>query len=374
MIIAVNTRLLQKNKLDGIGWFTYEIFKRVVKNHPEHQFYFIFDREFDDEFIFADNVKPIVISPPTRHPILWYLWFEYRLPKVLKKIKVDIFISPDGFLSLNSKIKSISVIHDINFVHFPKDLPFLSNVFYNYFFPRYAKKAKQIVTVSNYSKQDIINSYKINSNKIDIVYNGANEIYKPIKKEKVFGVKEKYTNGNDYFIFIGSLHPRKNIANTLKAFDLFCSKNNKNFKLIIVGSKFFKTKDIKTVFDKMKHKDNVKFLGRLEPEEIRYLISASTALLLVSKFEGFGIPVIEAMNCDIPSIVSDVSSLPEVAQNAAIYAKPYSIESISDAMLQMVNNKELRAELIGNSKIIRKKYSWDKSAEEFWKVIESVCV
>jgi len=372
MKIAVNTRLLLKNKLDGIGWFTFEIFKRVVKNHPEHEFYFLFDRKYDNEFIFAENVKPVVIAPTTRHPFLWYLWFEYRLPKILKKINPDIFISPDGFLSLNSKIKSISVIHDINFAHFPKDLPFFSNLFYNFFFPRYAKKAKQIVTVSQYSKQDIIDTYKINENKIDVVYNGANEIYKPIKKEVVPIIKEKYTNKNDYFIFIGSLHPRKNIENTLKAFDLFCSKNNKNFKLIIVGRKFFKTKYIKTVFNKMKYKNNVKFLGRLEPEEIRHLISASIALLLVSKFEGFGIPVIEAMNCDIPSIVSNVSSLPEVAENAAIYADPYSVKSISDAMLQMTNDKKLRKKLIENSKIIRNKYGWNKSAEEFWKVIEKI--
>ena len=373
MKIAVNTRLLIKNKLDGIGWFTFEIFSRLVKNHPEHEFYFIFDRKYNNEFLFADNVKPIIISPPTRHPFLWYLWFEHRLPKILKNIKADIFISPDGFLSLKSKIKSISVIHDINFVHFPKDLPFWSSIFYNYYFPKYAKKAKHIITVSNFSKNDIINTYKINSDKISIVYNGAKDVYKPIKKEDINKIKKSYTNGNDYFIFIGSLHPRKNIANTLKAFDLFCSNNNNNnFNLLIVGSNFFKTNDIKNAFENMKYKTNVKFLGRLEPKKINFLIAGSTALLLVSKFEGFGIPVIEAMNCDIPSIVSNVSSLPEVAKNTAIYANPYSTISISEAMLQMVNDNNLRDRLIENLKIVRKEYSWDKSALEFWNIIEKI--
>ncbi|MBN1251967.1 MAG: glycosyltransferase family 4 protein [Bacteroidales bacterium] len=372
MKIAVNTRLLIKNKLDGIGWFTFEIFNRIVKNHPEHEFYFLFDRKYDDEFIFAQNVIPVVISPPTRHPVLWYLWFEFRIPKVLKKLNVDIFISPDGFLSLKSKIKSISVIHDINFAHFPKDLPFASNLFYNYFFPRYAKKANRIITVSKYSKQDLVNTYGINPDEVNVLYNAANEIYRPILNKEIISIKNEYTQAKDYFIFIGSLHPRKNVANMLKAFDVFCSKHNKDFKLLIIGNRFFKTKDISETYESMKFKNNVQFLGRLEPNEIRNLLAASTALVLVSKFEGFGIPIVEAMNCDIPSIVSDVSSLPEVVENSALYANPYSVNSIADAMLKMAENEEIRKKLIENTKIVRQKYSWDKSANEFWEIIENL--
>ena len=103
MIIAVNTRLLIKDKLEGIGWYTYETLSRMVKSHPEHEFYFLFDRPYSKEFIFEKNVHPVVISPPTRHPILWYIWFEWRIPKILRKINADVFLSPDGFLSLKSK-------------------------------------------------------------------------------------------------------------------------------------------------------------------------------------------------------------------------------------------------------------------------------
>ena len=96
MKIAVNTRLLIKNKLDGIGWFTYENLKRITQSHTEHQFYFLFDRTFSDEFIFSKNIEPIIVEPPTRHPVLWYYWFEKKIPGVLNKIKPDIFLSPDG--------------------------------------------------------------------------------------------------------------------------------------------------------------------------------------------------------------------------------------------------------------------------------------
>lgn len=152
MKIAVNTRLLVKNKLEGIGWFSYETLKRITTQHPEHEFYFIFDRKHSDDFIFSDNVTPIELFPQARHPFLYYLWFEFSMPRLLKKLKPDLFLSPDGYLSLKSKIKSLVVFHDLNFEHYPEDIPWLERKNYKYFFPRYAKKADRIATVSEYSK------------------------------------------------------------------------------------------------------------------------------------------------------------------------------------------------------------------------------
>ncbi|NJO90899.1 MAG: glycosyltransferase family 4 protein [Chloroflexia bacterium] len=126
---------------------------------------------------FSENIEPIVIGPPTRHPVLWYLWFEHQVPKIVRKIQPDLIVSPDGYLSLNSRVKSLAVIHDINFLHYPKDLPWSSRVYYNHYFPRFAKRADRLATVSEYSKSDISKSYGIEPNKIDVLYNGHNEIY-----------------------------------------------------------------------------------------------------------------------------------------------------------------------------------------------------
>ncbi len=186
MLIAVNTRLLLKDKLEGIGWFTYESLKRITKNHPEHQFLFLFDRPFAEEFIFSDNVSPIVVGPQSRHPFLWYWWFEQSLPKILHKQEPDLFLSPDGFLPLSytatagsKPCKFLPVIHDLHFEHYPQDIPFLARKYFQKYFPKYAKKANRIATVSEYSKQDISKLYKISIDKIDVVYDGANEAYKP---------------------------------------------------------------------------------------------------------------------------------------------------------------------------------------------------
>jgi glycosyltransferase involved in cell wall biosynthesis len=173
--VAVNTRLLMPGKLDGIGWFTYETLKRIVRAHPEIDFVFLFDRKYNKEVIFAENVQAVILGPPTRHPILWYIWFEFRIRAYLRRKKPDLFLSTDGFLSLHPKTPSVAVIHDINFEHRPADLPWLNRFYHRYFFPRFANKASRIVTVSEFSRRDIINQYEIPEDKVDLAYNGVNE-------------------------------------------------------------------------------------------------------------------------------------------------------------------------------------------------------
>ena len=146
--IAVNTRLLLKDKLEGIGWVAYECLSRIVKAHPDDEFYFLFDRKPDPKFIFAENVKPVVLFPQARHPFLYIIYFEISVRRALRKIKPDVFLSTDAYLSLGSETPQIAVFHDINFEHFPQDFPKLALWHYKKFFPKFARKAKKIITVS----------------------------------------------------------------------------------------------------------------------------------------------------------------------------------------------------------------------------------
>lgn len=370
MIIAVNTRLLLQGKLEGIGWFTHETLLRITRDHPEHQFLFIFDRPYADEFVFAENVKPIVLSPPTRHPVLWYIWFELQIPRILKKYKADLFFSPDGYLSLSTPVKQLAAIHDINFAHRPKDLPWLKAKYYNHFFPKFARKACRIVTVSFFSKEDLTRTYKIDSNKIDVVYNGVNTMYKPTSEEEQKSTRDKYAGGSSYFLFIGSLHPRKNICGLLRAYDAFRTSVESDVKLLIVGGNMFKTGDIEMTYEGMRYKSDVVFTGRLSTDELHQVLGASLALTFVPFFEGFGIPVIEAMNAGVPVICSNTTSLPEVGGNAVLYVDPFSLNQIMDAMIKIYQEKELRNDLIEKGFIQKDKFSWDKTAELVWGSIQ----
>ena len=371
MNIAINTRLLQKEKLEGIGFFTRETLARITRSHPEHQFIFIFDRPYDDEFIFSDNITPVVVSPPTRHPLLWVIWFELRIPFILKKYKADLFFSPDGYLSLNTKVPQVAAIHDLNFVHRPNDLPWLKAKYYNFFFPRFARHARRIVTVSNYSKNDIVHSYQIEAGKIDVAYNGINSLYTPVPEDEKRAVRQKYTDGCEYFLFIGSLHPRKNICGLLRAYDAFRNSAETNTKLVITGGELFKTGDIEKTFRRMKHKSDVIFTGHISSKELHLVLGAALCLTFVPFFEGFGIPVAEAMSAGVPVISSNTTSLPEVGGDAVLYADPSSPEEIKEAMVRIVQDKNLRAELIEKGFRQKEKFSWDKTAEVVWGAMQT---
>jgi len=368
--IAVNTRLLIKNKLEGIGWFTYENLKRITTQHPEHEFVFIFDRQYSDEFIFADNIKPIVTPPQARHPFLYYLWFEFAIPRVFNKIKPDLFFSPDGYLSLSSNIRSVNVFHDLNFEYYPQDLPYFERKYYRHFFPKYAHKATRTATVSEYSKNDIVKQYKVDPSKIDVVFNGANEVFQPLSGPEKTKIKEIYSSGNPYFVFVGALNPRKNLVNLFEAFDRFKESDQQGIKLVVVGEKMYWTPEIKAAYENLKFSNDVVFTGRLELKDLHKVLASALALTYVSYFEGFGIPIVEAYNCGTPVITSNVTSMPEVAGGAASIVDPFSIESISDAMLQMSKDESLRKNLIQKGLERGKEFTWQKSSERLWDSIE----
>jgi glycosyltransferase involved in cell wall biosynthesis len=371
MKIVVNTRLLISNKLGGIGWFAYHTLKRIVKNNPQHQFIFLFDRKYNDEFIFGSNVIPEVIFPPTRHVILSYLWLEYSIVNVIRRHKPDLFYSPDGYLSLKLKeIPSIAAIHDLNFHHNPNDVPFIVSKYYHYFIPKFARLAKRIITVSEFSKQDIAQQYNIPLDIIDVAYNGANEMFEPISADEKFKVKQEYTMGCDYYIYIGVMVPRKNVALLLNAFSEYKKATGRKTKLVIVGEKMFLTKDIEHAYDNSSFKSDIIFTGRLGPDKLKYLMGAATCLMLVSYFEGFGIPIVEAMYADIPVITSNVTSMPEIAGDAAILVNPFSIDSIKDAMIRIESDHLLRQQLIEKGRLRRQLFTWDKSAAIIWKSFE----
>ncbi len=359
-------------KLDGIGWFTYETLKRICRAHPEVDFIFLFDRKYSPEVVFGENVSPVVLGPPTRHPFLWHIWFQWRVKRYLDRKNPDLFLSTDGFIPLSTKVPSVSVIHDINFVHRPGDLPWLVRKYYRRYFPKFALEASRIVTVSEYSRRDIINQFEVPEEKVDLAYNGVNERYHPLSEQEAVEVRKEYTEGSPYFVFVGSIHPRKNITNLLKAFQLYKDEVRGNYKLVLVGEKFFLTKPMEEQLEKMKNKKDVLFTGRLSPEQLNKVLGAAWAMTFVPFFEGFGIPILEAMTCDIPVIASNVTSLPEIAGDAALFASPDSPGSIRDGMIRLVREEGLRQELIERGRMRRDLFSWDHTAEKLWNSVEQV--
>lgn len=370
MKIAVNTRLLLKGKMEGIAMHAYNVLKRITVAHPEHQFLFLFDRPYNEEFIFSDNITPIVLMPQARHPVLFYLWFEYSVARILRDAKPDLFYSPDGFLSLKADTPSVMVMHDINYVYYPDDLPRMALWYYKNYYPKFMNKAKHVLTVSEYSKQDIIKNYRIDSNKIDVVYNGADELYRKLNDDEKRDVKQKYSQGKDYFVYVSALHPRKNVKRLLQAFDKMKDSTASDIKLLLVGPAYFKNSEMMGVYDQMKHKNDVVFTGRLEVTELCKVVGAAFAMAYISYFEGFGIPIIEAMRCEVPVITSNTTSMPEVAGDAALFIDPFSVDSIAEGMLKVLKDEPCRSSLIEKARLRKDVFTWDRTADLTWKALE----
>jgi glycosyltransferase involved in cell wall biosynthesis len=198
------------------------------------------------------------------------------------------------------------------------------------------------------------------------VYNGFNSSFKPILKAESDQFRHQFNSNTPYFIFIGALHPRKNIINMLKSFDEFRKSTNENVEFIIVGEKSYWPKEYSYAFDNLEFKQNIRFVGRKSPDELNQLINAAEALVFVPLFEGFGIPVLEAFACQTPIIVSNVTSLPEVAGNAALLCNPNDINSIAEKMKLIYKNDQLKTQLQEKAQEQLKKFSWEKTAENVW--------
>jgi len=337
-----------------------------VLDHPEDEFYFFFDRKYDASFIFADNVTPIVVHPQARHPLLWYIWFEIAIPYYFRKYKIDVFYSGDTFLSMKTKVPTLLVCHDVAYKHYPDHIKKLHLNHYEEKMPLFLNRADHIVVVSEFTRQDILKIYDINPDKVTVGHNATPRGFKPSTPEEKIEINKKLTNGQPYFIYVGSLHPRKNVVNLIKAFDLFKKQNNTNHKLVLVGRMAWKNQELQAEFATTEYRDDIIFTGHVSNEDLPRYLAGADALTYVSVFEGFGIPILEGMASGTPVITSNVSSMPEVAGDAALLIDPHNPQSIADGMWTVVSNSDLRDNLIlkGHDRV--EEFSWKKTADHIF--------
>ena len=366
--IAVNTRLLLRDRLEGIGYFEYETLLRITRANPDVEFHFIFDRPYDQSFIFSDNVKPVVLFPQARHPFLWYWWFEWSVAGYLNRNKFDLFLSPDGYVSLRSDTPTLAVQHDIAFEHFPQFVPGLYSRYYRYYVPRFMSHATRIATVSEYSKADIIKQYGTAADKIDVVYSAAKDIFKPIGAKEKSQLELKYTDGKPYLIYVGSIHPRKNLKTMLLAYDEFKKANpSADLKFLVAGAFGWQNIELSSIINSMQYRDELIFLGRQPLDELARLIAGSYVVLYVSLFEGFGVPPLEGMKCGVPVITSDISSMPEICGDATLLASPTDLNAICQAIEKLWTDPMLYNSLVRKGTLQAQKYTWDICADLLWK-------
>lgn len=369
MTIAVNAIFFNPANLEGYGHYTLSIFKLLVKQQPQHQFVFIYDRPHAADLITGSNVRSITVGPAARHLPGFFYWYNISAAKAVKKIKADVWVQPYGFCSQTSSVPQLLVVHDLAFKHFPQYISWMQRWHYAAMTPIFLKKAKRVVTVSECSKQDIIQTYaSINLNPT-VISGAARAGFAPITWEEKEQVKEAYTDGYEYFLCVGGINPRKNMIHILKAFSLFKKWHKSNMKLVFVGRLAWQYQDFLEKLETFKYRKDVVLTGYVAENILQKLTSAAYGALYVSDFEGFGLPIVEAMQSGVPVVTANNSSMPEVGGDAVLYAESNNPESIAAQMQILYRNEQMREKLIQKGLERAQNYSWEKAAALFWEEI-----
>jgi glycosyltransferase involved in cell wall biosynthesis len=294
---------------------------------------------------------------------LFYIWFQVMLPRVLRQIQPDVFFSPDNMTSLRTHVTRVTALHDLAYLHFPEEKTYLDRRYYEYFVPRFAQASRLVVTVSEFTRQDLIKSYGLPAAKIKVVDSGVSDFFKPSSFELQVATRQKYCAGEMYFLYVGALQLRKNLPNIFRAFDSFKKLTGSEVKLVVVGRKAWKAGAIIDAYEAMAYKTEVIFTGRIPDEEVRKLYGSAIAVVFASVFEGFGLPTIEAQKCDCPVITSTTSSMPEVARDSAVLVNPLSPDEICQAMLLLYHYPEKRDYYIRKGRENWPRYPWQRTSE-----------
>jgi glycosyltransferase involved in cell wall biosynthesis len=361
--IALNARLLIADRLEGIGWFTHECYKRIIDAHPEHEFRLIFDRPPHPEFEYGDHANAVRLWPPARRPFLYDWWFDYSIARELRRWNADAFVSTDGMLCRRTKVSQLAVFHDLNFMHHPEWMPEREADYYRSRFPEFAQLAAGIVTVSEYSKRDIMEQFGLRDAKIQVVPNAPATTYRPEAKHfEMDALPDLPDDG--YFIFVGSLHPRKNLQGLLTAFQNYRQRGG-SLDLVIVGEHMWKGDNQRL--------EGTRFLGRLNRDVLPTVVARAHALVFVPWFEGFGVPIVEAFASGVPVIASQTTSMPEVCGGAeAALVDPGNPVAIADAMWRLEHDAEFHAASVARGLSRAQDFNWDASADKLWMAIESI--
>jgi len=299
------------------------------------------------------------------------LWTLVALSRKLffDKEKLDVFFSPTHYSPFLLPIPSAISILDLSYLHFPQLFKKRDLIQLKYWGKHSIDKAKRIFTISQASKDDIINLYKISEEKVVVTYPGIKEVssikHSELNMDKL---KEKYNIKGNYILFVGTLQPRKNIARLIEAF----AKLNLDLELVIIGKKGWMWEDILYAPEKFGVKTKVKFLHSVSDDDLPNFYKNAVCFVLPSLYEGFGLPILEAMRYGCPVLTSNISSLPEAGGDAALYCNPEDVNDIAKNLKLLVENQELREKLVekGNDQV--KKFSWEKTARETLKVLQDL--
>jgi len=403
MIIGIDASRANLQHKTGTEWYSFYLIKNLAEIDRTNKYWLYLNEPPRSELIEAVKSNPNFSFKFLKWP-LYAFWTLGRLTLEMLYCRPDILFVPAHALPLFGPLKTVNTIHDIAFsreqslyrptkvktyTRFSQKLikffvPFLTAGRYHYQSIDYLRwstafalrHAKKIIVVSDFTKQEILDVYpKTNQMKIEVVYNGYPEdLYHLINEPvKIKNILDKYGLEAPFFLYVGRLEKKKNIPLLVEAFSIFKENNPDNrTKLILIGDAGFGYDEVKYLIQEYNLENEVIMPGWVSETDLPYIFNAARAFIFPSKHEGFGIPVLQAMACGVPTAISDIPVLREVATDASLFFNPNDKYSIANSLIEIDKNEELRNRLKTNGLERVKNFSWRKCAIETLKIFENL--
>jgi len=375
MRIAIDARM--GDTRGGIGVYIRELVSHLSDIDKKNQYFVIVNKYSDGSFIpSADNFTILASSITRKHYFIKDLWNLFFLPFLLKANNIDLYFNPRYVLPIfKGNIKMVVTMHDMIALLFPEIWPGISGFRIRNYIKYSSQRADIIITISNWAKKDIVRILNVPKDKVKVILCGINKkLFKPIPDLSMQrSVKRKYGIRKNFILTVGPLGTRKNHNRLIDAYSILPEYVKEDYQLIIAGEKKGTYNKLLIKASKTCLADDIVFTGFIPEKEIPMVINAASLFIFPSIYEGFGIPLLEAMACGTPILASNVSSIPEVAGDAALLFDPYNINEMANKIDRVINDKELRQKLVQRGFERIKKYSWKNTAKEILGVFEEVC-
>jgi glycosyltransferase involved in cell wall biosynthesis len=378
MKIGVDATSLARRHKTGVDYFTLELVRHAAAHLPSDSIELgYFGSKELDLGIKATNV----VKRPTSFPRLAYqaLLRYLRAPAFdrLTKIKADVFFFPNFVcFPLSHKVPQIVLVHDLSYLDTPQYFTPRLIHYLTRFVPQSIAASAKVVVNSDFTKTRLVEEYKIDPKKVVIIHPGIDtSIFKPASDSEITRVKDIYGIDSEYILFTGTLTDRKNVSGLMKAYQQLPPEIRNQYKLVLAGghlSAQIEDPDIKVIYDELAAEGNVIRTGYASQTDLVALYSSAAVFVYPSRYEGFGMPILEAMACGTPVITSTTSALPEAGGDGATYIDPESSEGIADAIKLVLTDEKTRDQAITNGHKHVKSFSWDDSGKQLAELFKEI--
>lgn len=364
MIIAINTRTLSGDEAAAtllLNWF-----ENIAAQNTAHQFYFISNKEI--QLSPLNNIKAVVIKQQSANPLFWKLWYNYKLPAALKKIKAGLLVSADGICCLRTKLPQCLIVNDVEFFH---DTTLYNRRHINFIktnMPLCLNKASAIVVFSESVKKEIRKNFLVEEDKISVVSFDENKKYQRLNREKQNQIKEKHTNSNEYFLFYGLIHSRSSLTNLLKAFSLFKKRQKSSMQLVLLTDTIPEKNEFVESLRLYKYRNEVHLVKVANRDEVIPFIESAFCAVNLSPLYSDIVFLRNALLGGVPVIAGNTPQAKELLADAALYVNPQSVDSIAEQLMIIYKDERRQDELVENGKILMQQ----KKGKDAWQVIASI--